>query len=272
MKSVSTNYTAGEEATTRQPVELYHIYRGETHWRYTSGDVAVVHAGQTWQPATISRGQVEYHGDLEISKLAVTFAKTNPAVSAYLANIPVQLAWIEVIKLFRDHDPADPLVLFIGQILKVSLKGSAIQASCEGLEAFLKQQIPKYCYQPECNWSLFDDKCTLDRESWAVTANSVTVEEDGITIISADFLGYSADHYTLGYLEWGEWSRLITNSTESMIKIAYAIPGLTSGQSVTVYAGCNGLLSTCRDKFDNVVNFGGHPYIPLDNPATWITK
>jgi hypothetical protein len=34
------------------------------------------------------------------------------------------------------------------------------------------------------------------------------------------------------------------------------------GTTYTIYPGCDGLATTCRDKFDNTANFRGFPYIP----------
>jgi hypothetical protein len=49
----------------------------------------------------------------------------------------------------------------------------------------------------------------------------------------------------------------------------YYYPPDVVGVSIRFYAGCDGSIYTCRDKFNNVVNFGGHPYVPKDNPVTW---
>ena len=37
---------------------------------------------------------------------------------------------------------------------------------------------------------------------------------------------------------------------------------------IYMYAGCNKLNTTCKDKFDNLHNFGGFPYIPTKNPTS----
>lgn len=37
---------------------------------------------------------------------------------------------------------------------------------------------------------------------------------------------------------------------------------------IYMYAGCNKLNTTCKDKFNNLHNFGGFPYIPVDNPTS----
>ena len=43
------------------------------------------------------------------------------------------------------------------------------------------------------------------------------------------------------------------------------------GQRVRVYPGCDKRLSTCRDRFDNVLNFRGEPFIPGPDQTTGIT-
>lgn len=37
---------------------------------------------------------------------------------------------------------------------------------------------------------------------------------------------------------------------------------VAAGDDYILTAGCNKLISTCRDKFQNTVNFGGYPYLP----------
>ena len=43
---------------------------------------------------------------------------------------------------------------------------------------------------------------------------------------------------------------------------------ISLGDDVIAYAGCDKLNSTCHTKFNNIVNFGGFPFIPSDNPFT----
>jgi hypothetical protein len=53
------------------------------------------------------------------------------------------------------------------------------------------------------------------------------------------------------------------------VTILSAINGLKAGDIVEVYAGCARDLDTCLNKFNNTINFGGFPYIPLNNPFTY---
>jgi len=271
MKSASEAYIAKEEFAYRQPAELYKIWRGSDVWRYTSGDVAVEYDGYTWQPATIERGTVQYNSNLDCSELDVTFAKVDPAVAAYLAGTPLVRAWIEILKLFRDQNPYETLTLFIGEVQEVTLKGPAARARCVGAERVLQQIVPRRVYQPECNWTLFGAQCGLAEASYKLTT-TVTVSGDGMTLESADFGAQPDGYWVLGSIEYGSYKRLAVLHSGNYITLNAKIPGLETGMSVDAYPGCDGKLATCRDKFDNLLNFGGHPYIPLDNPCTWIRK
>ena len=55
-----------------------------------------------------------------------------------------------------------------------------------------------------------------------------------------------------------------TGTTPS-ISLDSGVQGITEGDTVTLFAGCDKRLSTCRARFDNVLNFRGFPYLPGDD-------
>jgi len=268
-KDVTAAYEAKEEAIQRKPAELYHIWKlnADVHYRYTSGDVAVTYLGNAYTPATIQRGPVQYDTKLEASSLTVNAARVTTPFIEYLAVNPLDLYWIEVLKLFRDQVPLEASVIFVGQIKTVGFKGIATQIDCTGFEAYLQRKIPSFRYSPSCNWTLYDSKCTIDKTLYKADA-VITLSANGLTLTSATFGLQADDYYTYGYAEFGDAKRMITSHVSDVIELNYKIPDLVNGDTVTVYAGCDLSIEMCRDKFSNVVNFGGHPYIPIDSPAT----
>ena len=277
MKSASAGYIKAEEADYRRPAEIYHIYiwrDGGQHWYYTSGDVSVVYDGNTYVPALIGRESVEYTADLEIPTLQVKVARNQQPTVEFIAMNPVEILWIEVAKLLRDQAPVEVGVVFVGQIRDVSIKGVQALANCVGLEFFLSQPIPIQVYQPACNNSLYDGRCGLTATDWAETATVVSMSSDSVTLVlsGAGFEAKEDGYYTRGYLELGAYRRMIVDHVQAdkAVQIRYRIPVLGVGSTVTVYAGCNLDVEMCRDKFDNMLNFFGQPYIPLENPATRI--
>lgn len=276
MKDVTDAYISKETAAERQPVELYHIWHIETdqHWRYTSGDIAVTFGGHVYNPATIKRGPVIYSSDLEVSSLTVDVARMTTPFSVFVAQNPVEILWIQVSRLFRDQDPLEAGVIFIGQIKSVSIKGLATKLHCVGFESYLRQSVPVERYQAQCNWTVFDlnnpkiNKCKLNKNSYKLTT-TVTVSSNGLELTSADFALQADGYYQLGYIYFEGHRRSITAHVGSLVTLRFAFADLESSDGVDAYPGCDGSLVTCRDKFNNVVNNGGFPYIPLDNPTTW---
>lgn len=63
--------------------------------------------------------------------------------------------------------------------------------------------------------------------------------------------------FTGGILVHNGAHRFIVNHTGTTIKLSRAFVGLPVGAHVSCYPGCDGNLSTCINKFNNVDNFGG---------------
>jgi uncharacterized phage protein (TIGR02218 family) len=269
MKQRSYKYEAHEEGRTKKPAELYHVWFGSTHWRYTNGDVAVTYNGNVYSRADISRGVVSFDSTLEVRKLDVIFARSSRPMPEFIAQNPAEPLWIEILRLHREQSPYEAGVIFIGQISNVAFKGLDGMAECVGFESYLRQPIPVYRYQPECNWEVFSARCKLSDTAYKIDAVLTDLSADGLELTSAAF-GTKDDHYfRFGKAVFNGHSRLITYHVGEIIKIRYSIPYLAIGSTVETTAGCDGDIETCRDKFNNVVNFGGHPYIPLDNPVLW---
>lgn len=267
-KQVTQDYNAQEAGHEKRPVELYHMWWNSTDWYYTSGDVAIEYMGNTYTPATIERGSVQYDVKLEVSTLQVTVGRVFDPVIKFVAQNPVEVIWIEVLRAFREQDPIEVGVIFIGQIKTVSIQGLRARAQCVGFDYYLKQPIPIQRYGPQCNWTVFDTRCTKDPAAF-ILQTKVTVSADGLTLTSSHFAALGDSFLTRGHLEWHSNRRMITSHVGSIITIRYAILPMYTDALVNVTAGCDGVITTCRDKFDNVAFFGGHPYIPIDNPATW---
>lgn len=270
MKTQTQNYIDQEEARKRKPIELYHIWRdGGEHWRYTSHSSVVNYGGNDFDPAVIRRGTVNYDAQFEITKLRITVGYLEDPVIEFIAQNPVEILWVEVLRFFEDVSPEEVSVIFVGQIKNVAFQGNTGEVDCVGFEHYLKQRIPKFRFQIGCNNDLYDSFCGIDKSSWKTTT-TVTIDSEGVVLTSSDFGLQEDGYFTRGYVQWGDYYRMIVDHTGNNITIRFTMPGFASGQSVDAYAGCDKQLATCHDKFDNVLEFFGHPWIPLDNPATWI--
>jgi len=268
MKDVTTDYIAKEESTERKPVELYHIWRdGGEHWRYTSGDVSVTYDSEVYSPAVLERSRTKYNSQLDVTTMQIKVAALSDLTIDFISVNPVEIFWISIMKLHREQSPLEADVIFVGQIKDVSFKGIQANVNCVGFEHFLKKTIPTWRYQLTCNHQVFDTKCALTKASYKTTEN-VTLDANKLVLTGTNF-GLKDDGYFIGgEVVFGVESRAIVEHSGEEITIMYKFVELEDNDSVDAYPGCDGRVETCRDKYDNIDNFLGFPFIPVENPAT----
>jgi uncharacterized phage protein (TIGR02218 family) len=271
MKIVSDEYFALETAGASDPAELYRIWRmsGEEEWTYTSADSAVVYGEKTYAPAAISRGAVAYDQSLDTSSLDITLDRVSDPAVRFVASHPVEPIWVQVLRVHRDQSPMEAVVVFAGLIVSVGLSGAAANIQCAGLDKALDQQIPTFRIQTGCNATPFDAKCALDPDDYVITGVTATVSADGLVLTATGFAEYADGYFTLGHISINGHRRMIVEHTGQSIRLRYPVPGMASGDAFSAWPGCDGTIETCRDKFNNVINFRGYPDLPTDNPSTW---
>lgn len=272
MKTVSNDYIAEEEAVEREPTELYHIWDQWNNYYLTDGDTSVTISGIVYGPSTITRGDITFNSELEVSELDITGVYLEDPIVEYITMNPLEILWVSVMKLHRDQDPLETSVIFLGQIKSVEFKGNEARVTVVGFEHYLKQAIPKYRYQPICNNFVYDTFCSLDKDTYKDSGTVTAVSTDGLSLTVAG-ISTTDGYFKHGYIEDSDHNkRMITSHTtvsgvSTTLGLRYKIHTVASGIAIDVYPGCDLNIETCRDKFNNVVNFFGHPYIPLNNPA-----
>jgi len=120
-------------------------------------------------------------------------------------------------------------------------------------------------YSPECRASLGDARCSLDPARYVVEATVVAAQPDGSITVDRDLGAEEAFRYGRARVLTGRGSgldRSITWSSGAQFEVDEEVPGLVSGDRIELRAGCDRQLSTCRDRFANVVNFRGEPHVP----------
>lgn len=272
MKSQTDAYIERETRSEQRAVELFHIWRadGSEHWRLTSHDEAVSYQGNSFSPASVNRGAVQYDSKLEVSTMTVVAVFEQDPIIDFIAQNPIEVLWVEVLRVHKDlADQAS--VVFIGQGKVTTLRGQEATLDCVGFEFHLRLRIPTLRYQPKCNWFVYDSivdgaGCGVDKTGYKVTT-TVSVSEDQLTLESSDFSSYDDGYFKYGWIEYGGERRMITFHEGDEIRIRYKIFDLTGSKQIDAYPGCDGEPETCRDKFNNVNQRMAFDFIPVDNPA-----
>jgi uncharacterized phage protein (TIGR02218 family) len=160
------------------------------------------------------------------------------------------------------------LYLRNGRIGEVRSGRSYFAAELLGLAQKLQQTIGEV-YTPSCRADLFDARCKLDEASFTVTG-TVTHVTDRRTF--RDTSRTEADEwFNAGKVTWtsglnnGREMEIRTHAaaTDTFTLFLPMHEAIQVGDSYSMIPGCRKrLIEDCRDKFNNVVNFRGEPYVP----------
>jgi uncharacterized phage protein (TIGR02218 family) len=245
-----------------EPVELYEfIGPGILSWRYTSSDVQHVLNGHIYTPIAISRGEMPGNGTSDAEALILTMPRVTPLALAYaLGNAFRQLRFrlYQVQMLSGEYEK-----VWDSRIAGFEVDGRWVQfRSPSPLADALHAAAPAWQFQQQCNNVLYDERCRVLRSSFDLATHVSAINGYFVTVAS---VGGQADQWFRGgsivRTVDGE-SNLIVGQVGAVLELSAPFRDVEAGNAVTLYAGCDHLVETCRDKFANVVNFVGDPLIP----------
>ncbi|WP_413717134.1 DUF2163 domain-containing protein [Silicimonas sp. MF1-12-2] len=169
-------------------------------------------------------------------------------------------------------DVAERRLTFRGTIGEIERRGQEFRAELRGLAEALNQ--PKnLVYQKPCAAVLGDRRCGVDTLQPGVSLEAVVVAVDGGTRLTLPTVQAFAPGWFIrgrvkvldgaGQGAVGVVKRDWEVSGQRLIELWQMLSaGLAIGDTVRVEPGCDKRLDTCREKFDNLMNFRGFPDIP----------
>lgn len=252
-----------------QPVELYTIQLGATFWYYTSGAIAVTIGGTTWEPLAISRTAHEQSQEDQDQQVEVRLPASTAICRYFIASVPGQSVNVTVQRLQVLDVGETLMVMYTGVVQSVSFVdgGEVAVLSIVTAQAAFSKAVPRDVYSSVCNHILFDSRCALSEAAWRVTAEVLAIVGNVLTIDGLD--GEADGYYQAGFIELTGSApdfRVILDHTGEDVTVALPFGTSPLGELVRVYAGCDHSPDTCQSKFDNVINFGGFPFVPTKNP------
>lgn len=252
-------------AASGQPVELYRFALGAQRWTYTSGQAEVVYQGETYLPAMIRRSGIEQGHELNRAGIEITLPRDDAIGQQFVATSP---AGIVSLTIYRKHltDTADEvIVLWKGRVSGARLSGSELMLKCEPVATSLKRVGLRAHYQRLCRHPLYSAACGVSAASYRVDGTVAAVS--GTTVQVAAAATRPDGYFVAGMLatQNGEARMIVAHSGANLTLIA-PMPALAVGQAVSLYAGCDHSTDVCLNRFGNIANYGGFPYIPKKNP------
>lgn len=165
-------------------------------------------------------------------------------------------------------DPVTGTILrFSGKVTSVNeVKGESAQITVSSWLMLLDTMMPSDLYQASCLHTVYDSGCTLNPSSFAATG---TASAGGSTTAFNVSVSMTANDYAQGRIVFNSGAnaglqRGIKSNTSSGITVVAPFPYIpAAGDSFTIYKGCDRTMGTCKNKFNNLVNYKGTDFVPV---------
>lgn len=254
--------------------EIYDFFDAAgNHWRYTSARRDVVFGGQTYTAAPIRRDPVAESSVVDPPQFTVSCAYDLAVVqSNFLSGAPPQGLSLTISRIQEVSGVS--LLIWGGFVTSINVEGRVAKLVVpSAIDDALGTTLPGAYFQAACNHHLYDAMCTVNR-SFFKLSTTLAAPPSGTGLVVASIGGHPDGYYGGGeivHTATGQ-RRTILQHVGTSLTITIAFRGALNGDAVDVYAGCDHTVTTCRDKFGNVSNFGGFPYIPTLNPFLTLLK
>lgn len=248
-------------------------------YAFTNAETPVVRDGVTYQPVPIKSSAIESSGTLDKSTLSLTIGSGFNAAfdDEFTASNPETVVNLTIRHGHLGDDPDDPLAFLVtwaGRVLGASRANRSKVLTCEPISTTMKRPGLRVNFQRGCQHVLYGPDCRANRSVATKTAIVSTIAANGTITFSATLPGPALPQkYVGGLASWidangGRVLRTIASvPATNAVRIRGLTDGLAIGQDVQLTLGCAHTVEDCRNVHSNILNYGGQPDIPLENPA-----
>jgi len=259
------------------PANLFLFRYGENalaRFGCTDAEQSQVYDGVNYVPRSISLPEITQSSQLDQQTLEITMADTNEIAALFRGFPPSYNVALTVYRGHLSEETPDWRVLWTGRVLsaKFDPDDNTAQLSCEPLSSAFRRPGLRRSWMVMCPHVLYGAQCKASRE-----ANSFSVVPSAL---GAGYIDLPASwvspeetkaKFVGGLVEWqgpnGVVLRTILSVTSTRLVLNGDTSGLIAGQSVKLSIGCNHQVDDCKDIHNNILNYGGQPFMPGDQPV-----
>ena len=163
-----------------------------------------------------------------------------------------------------DLPPIGSVIMFKGRVSNIESVGRTYATINVASDLILLDiEMPRNKYQPSCVHTLFDSGCSLSKATYSSIGTISSVSSRTTINWNLSDIKYQQGTVTFTSGQNIGLSRTINSSNNSSFSLAYPLNYIPSiGDSFTITQGCDHTLNTCTNKFNNLANFRGFPFVP----------
>lgn len=251
-------------------------------YAFTNGEHEITRAGVVYRPWPIKHSDIQISGTLDKSDLTITMATGSGLESEFVGFPPSQVINLTIFQGHMDDTPTmvDYPAQWMGRIIAPEFKDNEVSFNCTPVSSSIQRPGLRRNYQLSCPHVLYGPSCRANKRRATVARTVIGVNRNRITLAQAvgstpAGTAFRPGAYVGGLIEWTsdegrKEARTIVNLTPEgeTIFIRGTNRGLAVGSRVLLSYGCRRTMADCQDLHFNILNFGGQPFIPLENPLS----
>lgn len=259
-----------------EPVLLYDFFIGTAHWRFTSADRSIIYLANEYDPLPISSGSINQGNEIKKKTLAVTVPLDASIVGVLASYPPSGDVMLTIVALHQTDPDYQGYTVFVGRVMSQSQAAATVTLNCEPAYTGVKATGLRRRWQLNCAHVLYGVGCTLIPSDFQVTTTITAIV--GTAVTCSGLVPPTGLSWAGGYIEWDSGlgyteRRSINSAAVDVLTIAYGSPDLVNGLSINAFPGCDHSTAACTafgvaGGTDQILNYGGQPYIPSVNPLS----
>jgi hypothetical protein len=268
------SFAAKEESRYQgRPCNLFLIRYGEgpnSYYAYTDAAKKLIVDGITYLPVSIQRGNIVVKGSMDKAALEVRMSLSLDVAELFRVYPPAQVVSLTISQGHLSDPDAQFLVIWSGRIIAAKREPPELILTCEPIRTSMKRLGLRRHYQFSCPHVLFGEWCRASKA--AATSNAIVSSISGtkLTLVPGWALRPTSE-YLGGMVEWenevGDLEvRTIIRVATNVVTLSGSLRGIAGGTNLRMIRGCSRDILGC-ESHNNILNFGGCPYIPMKNPV-----
>lgn len=252
------------------PALLFSFSRDGVGYYYNNTTQNIVYLGNTYLAGAISISGISQSSEIEKSTIDITIPRDNPFAQVAISTSAETPTSITVYRHHITDTDNEFVVYWKGRVSSHDFSKDAMKVNCEPIFTSVKRAGLRARYQKVCRHALYLRGCNVVQANYANAAIVTAVSGENITLQFNP--NASSTYFSGGIISYNGVQRYIASHSGVTLKLFRSFEILaaevsTNGNTaVTIYPGCDYTRTTCNTKFNNILNFGGFPWIPNKNP------
>jgi len=258
--SYETLDTSTESA---KPIYLVEFVRGTTINRFNSGPTDITDGIVTYSKSHFSMSERTQGKDIFKDSVKITFARSDVFAAEYIASIHEQTTTVTIKRTHVGLTLADAVTEWKGRIVSATTTDHEITLECESVYTSMRRLGLATQFEVSCVHTIYSAGCKADKPAKRHDGSILSISGLTYTVSGAEV--FADGYFNGGMLEYSGERRFIIAHIGQDITLSRGIT-VGAGDTVAIYPGCDKHLTTCRDKFNNKLNYLGFPWFPEKNP------